>query len=259
MKILLVYPGYPDTFWSFRHALKFISKKSTFPPLGLLTVASMLPGEWEKKLVDMNTDTLTTRDIQWADYVFISAMTIQRQSAKEVIARCNEEGIPVVAGGPLFTTEHDKFEGVNHFVLNEAELTLPAFLDDLSNGCAGHMYTASGFPDISFTPVPAWEICDMSKYSSMCIQYSRGCPFDCEFCSIVAMNGRVPRTKGTEQLLAEMEALYRTGWRSNVFIVDDNFIGNKKKLKESVLPALSAWLKYRRHPVSYTHLRAHET
>ncbi len=252
MKILMVYPGYPDTFWSFRHALKFISKKATFPPLGLLTVASMLPAEWEKKLVDMNTDTLTTKDIQWADYVFISAMTVQRQSAREVITRCNVEGVPVVAGGPLFTTEHDKFEGVDHFVLNEAELTLPAFLDDLRNGCAGQIYTASGFPDISSTPVPAWELCDMGKYSSMCIQYSRGCPFDCEFCSIVAMNGRVPRTKGVEQLLAEMEALYRAGWCSNVFIVDDNFIGNKKKLKESVLPALAAWLEYRRHPFSFS-------
>lgn len=252
MKILLVYPGYPDTFWSFRHALKFISRKAAFPPLGLLTVASMLPQEWEKKLVDMNTDTISARDIQWADYVFISAMTIQRRSAKEVIARCNEEGTPVVAGGPLFTSEYEKFEGVDHFVLNEAELTLPEFLADLHKGCARHIYTASGFPDISSTPIPAWELCDMGKYSSMCIQYSRGCPFDCEFCSIVAMNGHVPRTKGTEQLLAELEALYRAGWRSNVFIVDDNFIGNKKKLKESILPALGDWLSLRRHPFSFT-------
>jgi len=252
MKILMVYPGYPDTFWSFRHALKFISKKAAFPPLGLLTVASLLPEAWEKKLVDMNTDTLSVRDIQWADYVFISAMTIQRESAKDVIARCRKEGTPVVAGGPLFTAEYEKFEGVDHFVLNEAELTLPAFLEDLGNGCARHLYTSSNFPDITGTPIPAWELVDMSKYSSMCIQYSRGCPFDCEFCSIVAMNGHVPRTKDTEQLLAEMEALYRAGWRSNVFIVDDNFIGNKKKLKGSVLPALAAWLQLKRHPFAFT-------
>ena len=134
MKILLVYPQYPDTFWGFKHALKFISKKAGLPPLGALTVAAMLPEHWQKRLIDMSVDTLTDNDIKWADYVFISAMVIQKDSTKEVIRRCNGLGTKVVAGGPLFTTEPDEFTGVDHFVLNEAEITLPQFLADLEKG-----------------------------------------------------------------------------------------------------------------------------
>lgn len=251
MRILLVYPSHPNTFWSFKHALPFISKKAAFPPLGLLTVAAMLPQEWEKKLIDMNTDTLTERDIEWADYVFISAMIIQRQSTREVIARCNRAGTPVVAGGPLFMAEDQTFMGADHVILNEAEVTLPLFLRDLDQGRAQHIYQSGEYPDITKTPAPAWELIDLSKYSSMCIQYSRGCPFDCEFCSIGVMNGHVPRTKGKDQLLVELDSLYARGWRSNVFIVDDNFIGNKKKLKQHVLPAMSRWLAERDYPFSF--------
>ena len=178
MKILLVYPQYPDTFWSFKHALKIISKKAAYPPLGLLTVAAMLPSEWEEKLVDMNVTSLTDEDIRWADYVFISAMVVQRDSVKEVIARCKELGTKLVAGGPLFTTEHEEFDGVDHFVLNEAEITLPPFIVDLEKGCARHIYTSSERPDISQTPIPLWSLINLKKYSSMNLQYSRGCPFN---------------------------------------------------------------------------------
>jgi len=251
LKILLVYPEYPDIFWSFKHALKFISKKAAFPPLGLLTVAAMLPKAWEKKLVDLNTENLRDRDIEWADYVFISAMVVQRDSSRDVIKRCKKLGTKVVAGGPLFTTGYKEFEDVDHFVLNEAELTLPAFLHDLSQGCARHMYTSDEYPNMTTTPVPAWELINMKKYSSMSVQYSRGCPFDCEFCDIVVLNGHVPRTKTKDQLLAELDALYKRGWRGRVFIVDDNFISNKKKLKAEVLPALGTWLKERKHPFSF--------
>ncbi len=241
MKILFVYPEYPDTFWSFKHALKFVSKKAAFPPLGALTVAAMLPAEWEKRLVDMNVRRLTDGDIRWADYVFISAMVVQRDSVKEVIARCNQLGAKVVAGGPLFTSEYFDFDGVDHFVLGEAETTLKPFLQDLDKGCAKHVYTSSEWPDLSLTPVPMWSLINMRHYSSMNVQYSRGCPFDCEFCDIVLLNGHRPRTKDKAQLIAEMEAVYAHGWRGPVFVVDDNFIGNKKKLKAEILPAIIEW------------------
>ena len=248
MKILLVYPHYPDTFWSFRHALKIISKKAAHPPLGLLTVAGMLPDEWEKKLIDMSVTPLKDKDIKWADYVFISAMVVQRDSVKEVIARCKELGTKTVAGGPLFTTEYEEFDDVDHLVLDEAETTLPPFLEDLEKGCAQHIYTSGERPDITTTPIPAWSLIDMGKYSSMNIQYSRGCPYDCEFCDIVILNGHRPRTKDKDQVLREMDALYNHGWRSSLFIVDDNFIGNKKKLKVEILPAIIKWQEERKYP-----------
>jgi len=248
MRILLVYPQYPDTFWSFKHALKFVSKKAAFPPLGLLTVAAMLPGEWEKKLVDMNVTRLTDEDIRRADYVFISAMVVQRDSVREVIGRCKRLGTRIVAGGPLFTTGYEEFDGVDHFVLGEAEVTLPLFLEGLEKGCAQPIYSSDTRPDISKTPIPLWSLINMKNYSSMSMQYSRGCPFDCEFCDIVLLNGHTPRTKDKEQLLTELDELYRRGWRGGVFIVDDNFIGNRKKLKLEILPAIIEWQKGKRYP-----------
>ena len=253
MKILLVYPQYPDAFWSFKHALKFISKKAAFPPLGLLTVAAMLPEEWQKKLVDMNTVALIDEDIKWADYVFISAMIVQQGSVKEVIARCRELHTKIVAGGPLFTTGYEQFNlgDVDHLVLGEAEATLPLLLEDLQKGCAQHIYESSEHPEITKTPIPFWELVDMGKYASMNVQYSRGCPFNCEFCDIIILNGRRPRTKDKSQLIAEFEALYGQGWRSSVFIVDDNFIGNKRKLKEETLPAMVEWSQKRKYPFRF--------
>jgi radical SAM superfamily enzyme YgiQ (UPF0313 family) len=248
LRILLVYPQYPDTFWSFKHALKFVSKKAAFPPLGLLTLAAMLPGEWEKKLVDMNITRLTDADIKWADYVFISAMVVQSDSAKEVISRCQKLDARIVAGGPLFTTDHEEFQGVDYFVLGEAEATMPLFMEDLEKGHARHLYTSRRRPDLGMTPIPLWSLIKMKHYSSMNVQYSRGCPFNCEFCDIIILNGHKPRTKDTSQMLAELEALYRRGWRGGVFVVDDNFIGNKKKLKLELLPAIIQWRKSKRYP-----------
>ena len=248
MKILLVYPQYPDTFWSFRYALKIVSKKASFPPLGILTVAAMLPREWEKKLVNMNVTSLADEDLKWADYVFISAMTVQRESVKEVISRSKRFNIKVVAGGPLFTTGYEEFDDVDHFVLGEAEITLAPFLADLEKGCAKPVYTSGKRPDISQTPIPLWSLINMKKYASMNIQYSRGCPFNCEFCDIIILSGHKPRTKDKDQMVAELDALYRQGWRGGVFIVDDNFIGNKKKLKAETLPAIIEWMETKKHP-----------
>ncbi len=241
MRVLLVYPEFPDTFWSFRHALRFVRKKASFPPLGLITVAALLPASWEKRLVDMNVQLLTERDLEWADYVFVSAMVAQRDATRALVARCKEKGIPVVAGGPLFVGEWQSFPEIDHFVLGEGEVALPEFLDDLSRGSLRRVYEAEGFADMKRSPVPMWSLVDFRHYSSMCIQYSRGCPFDCEFCNITALLGRRPRTKTAEQIVAELDALYAAGWREGVFFVDDNLIGNKRDLKENTLPALIAW------------------
>ena len=251
MKILLVYPETPSTFWSFRNALKFISKKSSEPPLGLLTVAAMLPQSWEKRLIDMNVSQLKDDQITWADYVFLSGMNVHKQSFKEVIKRCNKLGVKVVAGGPMCTTDYEEFEGVDHFVLNEAEITLPMFLTDLEKGNPKHVYKTDKFPDISSTPAPLWNLLDKKKYASISLQYSRGCPFNCEFCSITMLNGHKPRTKSKRQFLNELESLYRQGWRGSVFIVDDNFIGNKRKLKNELLPALIEWSKKYNYPFTF--------
>jgi len=242
-KVLLLYPEFPDTFWSFKHALKFISKKAALPPLGLLTVAAMLPREWEARLIDLNVRKLKAKDLAWADYAFVSGMTVQRDSAHRLISRCKEVGLTVVAGGPLFTIEHELFDEVDHFVLGEAETVLPGFLSDLSRGKAQRLYEADGFPDIRRSPVPRWELAELKHYASMSIQYSRGCPYHCEFCNVTALFGHRPRTKTSTQIIDELEGLYEAGWRRNVFFVDDNLIGNKKELKADLLPALIEWQK----------------
>jgi len=241
MNALLIYPEFPDTFWSFKHALKFIRKKASFPPLGLLTVASMFPEEWAKRLVDVNVTSLTDKDLEWADYVFFSSMVVQRKSAHQLIKRCHEAGVKIVAGGPLFTSEHEQFKDVDHFVLNEAEITLPSFLEDLKNGCAKPVYRSSDFADVRETPAPLWKLADLNKYASMGIQYTRGCPYQCEFCDVTALFGRRTRTKNTEQIIAELDTFYNLGWRGNVFFVDDNLIGNRRSLKKDLLPAIIEW------------------
>jgi radical SAM superfamily enzyme YgiQ (UPF0313 family) len=248
VNILLVYPTYPDTFWSFKHALKFVSKKASFPPLGLLTIAAILPKEWNKKLIDLNANQLMDNEILWADYVFISAMSIQSESVDKVIQQCKRLNTKIVAGGPLFTSSSEYYKNIDHLILNEAEITLPQFLNDLNEGKPKHKYTTEEWADITTTPLPLWEIVPMNNYTSMNLQYSRGCPYDCEFCDITVLYGRKPRTKTKEQIIAELDALYFTGWRGSVFFVDDNFIGNKGKLKKEILPAIADWMEKRKNP-----------
>ena len=247
MNLLLVYPSFPDTFWSFRHALRFVRKRAAFPPLGLLTVAAMLPGQWSQRLVDTNVRALTDDDLDWADMVFVSGMTLQRESAREIVSSCKAAGVRVVAGGPLFSSEYQDFDQVDHFVLGEAEVTLPELLSDLERGVARRVYEAGDYPDLRETPTPLWELAAMKSYASMSLQYSRGCPFDCDFCNVTALFGHRPRTKRAEQIIEELDRISGLGWRGAVFFVDDNLIGNKKALKTDLLPALIEWRRGRRY------------
>jgi len=253
MKILLIYPAYPETFWSYKYALKFVSKKASLPPMGLLTVAALLPADWDKKLVDLSAgDDLKDQDIKWADYVFIGAMSIQRKSANELINRCKKLRATIVAGGPLFTTSYQDFDQVDFLVLNEAEVTLPEFLDDLQKGNPRRIYTSKEKADLEHSPVPAWELIDnLKKYNTLCMQYSRGCPFNCDFCDVTLLFGHKIRTKSRIQLLKELDKLYQLGWREGVFIVDDNFIANKRKLQEEILPAMIQWNEEKNYCFSF--------
>ena len=243
MKTLLIYPEFPDTFWSYKHALSFVGKRASLPPLGLLTVAGLLPDSWEKRIVDLNVRRLRGKDLAWADCAFISGMAVQKAFAHKIIARCKDAGLMVVAGGPLFTMEHEEFPTVDHFVLNEAEITLPMFLDDLRLGRPKRFYATEAFADMKHSPAPRWELTDLRHYHAVGVQYSRGCPFNCDFCNITSLLGRRVRTKSAKQMIAELDALYSRGWRGRVFFVDDNFIGNKHQLKSEMLPRLIAWRK----------------
>jgi radical SAM superfamily enzyme YgiQ (UPF0313 family) len=247
MRILLLSPEFPDTFWSFKHAVRFIRRKASSPPLGLLTVAALLPAAWEKRLVDLNITALGAADLQWADYAFIGAMTAQRLSARALIARCKAAGVKVVAGGPLFTAEPEAFPDVDHLVLDEAEVTLPRFLRDLEAGSPERVYAGTGFADLRDSPAPLWALADLKSYASMSVQYGRGCPYDCDFCNVTALLGHRPRTKSTAQVIEELDRLYALGWRGGVFFVDDNLIGNRRSLKADLLPALIAWQRDKRH------------
>ena len=250
MKILLVNPEFPDTYWSFRHALPFEGKRSAFPPLGLLTVSSMLPPEWDRKLVDMDVRRLSNSDIEWADIVFVTAMLVQKDTLRKVVQRCKAMGKRVAIGGPYISTSTESLPEADHIFLGEAETTLPEFIEDLKTGETKRFYQATDRPPLALTPVPDFKLAELKRYSAMSVQFSRGCPFQCEFCDIIEIYGRIPRTKSIEQMLTELDVLLEAGWRGTVFIVDDNFIGNKKNVKK-LLPALAEWQRRNGNPFSF--------
>ena len=248
MRVLLVYPEFPISYWGFQHTMRLAGKKALMPPLGLITVAAMCPTDWEFRLVDMNVESLTAAHLKWAELAMIGGMAVQQESLHAVVQRCKQAGVRTVVGGPYATSSPEKMAGVDHLVLDEAEITLPGFLRDLRDGCAGPDYTANGEkPDVTLTPRPRLDLLKMELYQDMCLQYSRGCPFNCEFCDIITLYGRQPRTKSSSQLLAEMQALYDLNYRGRLFLVDDNFIGNKRNVKK-FLPDLIVWMKEHNYP-----------
>jgi len=250
MKILLVGPRTPETFWSFRHVLRFVGRKAALPPLGLLTVAGMLPRQWELRIVDLNVERLRERDIAWADAVMISAMLVHKDSVLEIAARARQQEKTVILGGPIVTSPDDEFPDVDTIVVGEAEELSPRLVADLEAGALQPIYQATDYPDITRTPAPRYDLVDLKAYASLAVQFSRGCPFDCEFCDIVALNGRVPRLKTPTQLIAEIDQFRLMGFRGTVFIVDDNFIGNKRKVKD-LLRALIGWRRDTRTRITF--------
>jgi len=251
-KILLVYPAIPaDTYWSFSHALGLAGKQCAMPPLGLLTVAGLLPADIALRLVDMNFQTLSEEAIDWADMVFVSAMLIQKDGLHGIAAQCRQRNTPVVAGGPYPSTAPEEMAGVDHILCGEVETLLEAFLTDLARDGARRIYGPAPPPDISASPRPRFDLLDIKAYGSMAVQYSRGCPFRCEFCDIWQRFGNRPRLKSADQMMAELDTLYRLGWRGPVFVVDDNFIGNRRRVKQEFLPALTRWQERRGNPFRF--------
>lgn len=243
---LLIYPEVPkNTYWSFQYALNFVGKKSAMPPLGLITLAAYFPDTYDLRLIDLNIQPLADKDLEWADAVFISAMIVQQESFDRTVARCNSFNKPVIAGGPYPTSSHETITGVDHFVLGEVEEIFETFVADFEKGAAKSVYSADSKPSLSRARAPRFDLLDMEAYCSMAVQYSRGCPFSCEFCDIWSVYGNKPRLKTGEQMIAELSALYRLGWRGPVFVVDDNFIGNKRMVKKALLPALIEWQQAR--------------
>ena len=248
--LLLVYPKVPNnTYWSYKYTFRLVGKKSAMPPLGLITLAALIPEGYQLKLVDMNVSSLEDEDILWSDAVMISAMHVQQNSFHKVVNSCNRLGRTVIAGGPYASSDYEKINGVDHFVLGEVEDIIADFLTDLNSGNARKVYVVNKRPDISRTVIPRFDLLDLSSYATMSIQYSRGCPFKCDFCNIWKYYGNRPRLKAASNLTAELDALYEQGWRGPVFIVDDNFIGNKKRVKNELLPALINWQQ--RHDYVY--------
>ncbi len=250
MNILLVYPSFPDTYWSFRSALSFQGKRAAQPPLGLMTVAALLPASWKKRLIDTNVEKLRDSHLEWADAVLLSAMNVQQENLIEIVRRCRRKGVRTVVGGPITSSVSAEELEADHIVIGEAEDLIAELAPELQAGTARRVYQAAERPAMTASPLPDLSLVRMKHYSTMTVQYSRGCPFNCEFCDIIEIYGRKPRTKAVAQVLAELYQLYAAGWRGPVFVVDDNFIGNKVTVRP-VLAAVAAWQRERRHPFRF--------
>ncbi|NJO86285.1 MAG: B12-binding domain-containing radical SAM protein, partial [Synechococcaceae cyanobacterium RM1_1_27] len=253
MRVLLVYPRFPKTFWSYEKILELVNRKVLLPPLGLVTVAAILPQTWEFKVVDCNIREVTDEEWEWAELVICSAMIVQKPDLLKQIALAKQKGKPVAVGGPYPTSLPEEMEaaGVDYMILDEGEITLPLFIEAIERGEQQGVFRSGGQkPDVTTTPIPRYDLLELSAYDSMSVQFSRGCPFQCEFCDIIILYGRKPRTKTPPQLLAELNCLYELGWRGSVFMVDDNFIGNKRNVK-LLLHELKDWQAERGYPFRF--------
>jgi radical SAM superfamily enzyme YgiQ (UPF0313 family) len=250
MNALLVYPKFPDTYWSFRYALSFEGKRAAQPPLGLMTVAALLPAAWKRRLIDTNVERLKDADLAWADVVLLSGMHVQRDDLLAIVRRCRAHGVRTVVGGPITSSLPRAELEADHVVIGEAEEVVADLARELEAGTARAVYEAGERPAMHCSPMPDLSLIRMKRYSTMTVQYSRGCPFNCEFCDIIEIYGRRPRTKAVAQVLAEFDQLYAAGWRGPVFVVDDNFIGNKVRVRE-LLTAMAEWQRARRHPFRF--------
>lgn len=252
MRVLLLYPLFPTSFWSFEKTLELANRKALLPPLGMITVAALLPQTWEFKLVDRNVRDVTAAEWDWADLVMLSAMIVQKDDFLAQIREAKRRGKRVAVGGPYATAlpEEAQAAGADYLILDEGEITLPAFVEAMQRGETQGVFRATEKPDVTATPVPRYDLLDLTAYDNMSVQFSRGCPFQCEFCDIIVLYGRKPRTKTPQQLLAELETLYNLGWRGGVFMVDDNFIGNKRNVK-LLLKELKVWQQEHRYPFGF--------
>jgi len=253
MRVLLLYPTFPKSFWSFEKALALVDRKALLPPLGLITVAAILPQDWEFRLVDRNVRAVTEAEWDWAEMVIISGMIVQADDMMAQIREAKRRGKSVAVGGPYATSlpHEPQGAGADFLILDEGEITLPMFVEAVRRGETQGVFRANGEkPDVTTTPIPRFELLDLDAYDNMSVQFSRGCPFQCEFCDIIVLYGRKPRTKEPQQLLAELERLYELGWRRTVFLVDDNFIGNKRNVK-LLLKELKGWMEAHQYPFHF--------
>jgi radical SAM superfamily enzyme YgiQ (UPF0313 family) len=251
MNALLIYPKIPDTYWSFRHALRMVGKRAAQPPLGLMTIGALLPREWNKRLIDTNVERLKDKDLKWADVALIGGMHLQQDDLIAIVERCHARGLRCVVGGPITSSLPQSTLQADHVVIGEAEDLIAELARDLEQGTARPVYQAAERPAMERSPLPDLSLIKMKRYSTMTVQYSRGCPFNCEFCDIIEIYGRRPRTKAVEQVLAELDQLYAAGWRESVFVVDDNFIGNKPRAKV-LLAAMREWMNAHGRPFNFT-------
>jgi radical SAM superfamily enzyme YgiQ (UPF0313 family) len=249
---LLVYPRFqPHTFWNYQETCELVGARYSAAPLGLITVAALLPADWSLRLVDRNTAELAEADLEWADLILTGGMLSQQRDALDLVARAKARGKPVVVGGPDVTCNPGVYATADFRVLGEAEEVLGEFLADWAAGATTGLFTAQGYPDLTRSPVPRFDLLKLGHYMHVGVQYSRGCPFDCEFCNVVELNGHAPRTKSPEQMLRELDALHALGYRGHVDFVDDNLIGNRKAVKP-FLRELARWLDARGRPFEFT-------
>jgi radical SAM superfamily enzyme YgiQ (UPF0313 family) len=252
MRVLLIYPLFPKSFWSFEKSLALVDRKALLPPLSLITVAAILPQTWEFKLVDRNIRNIRESEWDWAELVIISGMIVQREDLAAQIKEAKRRNKTVAVGGPYATSSPEELQdkGIDYFVLDEGEITIPMFVAALERGETSGVFRSTEKPDVTQTPIPRYDLVEFEAYDNMSVQFSRGCPFQCEFCDIIVLYGRKPRTKTPQQLISELQKLYDLGWRGNLFMVDDNFIGNKRNVK-LLLKELKVWMKEKNYPFSF--------